>query len=159
MILTIGQEQSTPMHNELLESLRCGVVGVVVQDERLLVIRRSLYVSAPNMLCFPGGTQEPLESEETTVVREFGEELSLPVLPLAPLWRCVARGGLELSWWQVAIVDGAVPVPAPAEVSDVYWMPANVLEQQPDLLPTNRDFLAAWRCGAFVLDGLSLDRK
>ena len=138
------------------QAKRCGVIGVAVQDQRLLVIRRSLHVSAPNMLCFPGGSLESDESEEAAVVRELDEELSLPVRPLTQLWRCVAGAGLELSWWQVAIVDDAVPVPAPAEVSDVFWMPAHVLEQQSDLLATNRDFLAAWRRSTFVLDGLPL---
>jgi len=136
---------------------RRGIVGVVVQSQRLLVIRRSTHVTAPHWLCFPGGEQEHHETEMSAVVRELDEELSLPVRPLASLWRNAPYAGLELAWWQVTILGEATPVPAPMEVAEYFWMHPDELQEQPQLLPSNLEFLKAWRRGEFTLHGLPLD--
>lgn len=142
------------MTRHLRRRIRRGVVGVIVEQERLLVIRRSLHVSAPNKICFPGGGQERFETEEATVVRELNEELSLSVAPVSRLWQCISRSGVELAWWQVS-VDGPVePIPAPLEVAEFAWMGPEELELHPDLLESNREFLNAWRAGQFELKGL-----
>ena len=36
-------------------SRKRGVVGVIFRGDRLLVIRRSMTVAAPGLLCLPGG--------------------------------------------------------------------------------------------------------
>ncbi|MFN9913320.1 MAG: NUDIX hydrolase, partial [Pirellulaceae bacterium] len=58
---------------------RHGVVAVIQEGRRYLVIRRSLKVRAPGLLCFPGGHIEPGENFEEAILREMMEELSLPV--------------------------------------------------------------------------------
>ena len=52
-----------------------GVVAVIPQGDRLLVIRRSRHVVAPRQFCFPGGHLVSGESEQEGLVRELDEEL------------------------------------------------------------------------------------
>ena len=132
---------------------RHGVVAVIVRDQRFLVIRRSLRVSAPGKLCFPGGGMEPDETEPVAVERELREELALDVMPVCRVWRSRPHERLKLSWWHVQIDPQAVPRPAPAEVAEYAWMDPRSLAEQTDLLATNRHFLAAWRRREFELAG------
>ena len=80
---------------------RRGVVGVVVRDGRMLVIRRSRSVVAPLVYCFPGGGIEAGESEEEALVREFREEVGVAVRPVRRLWQCVTAWKVDLAWWLV----------------------------------------------------------
>ncbi len=121
---------------------RRGVIGVAVRDGRMLVIRRSRSVVAPLVFCFPGGGIEPGESEEQALVREFREEIGVTVRPLRRLWQCVTAWKVELSWWLVEIAADATPVPNPAEVESVHWLTPAEMSQLPDLLASNREFLA-----------------
>ena len=84
---------------------RRGVVGVVVRDGRMLVIRRSRSVVAPLVYCFPGGGIEAGESEEEALVREFREEIGVTIRPVRRLWRVC--DGLEGRSGVVAGRDGA----------------------------------------------------
>ena len=63
-----------------------GAVAVVVEAGEFLVIRRSRFVRAPNLLCFAGGTIEEGESSELVVVRELEEELSLQARAIEHIW-------------------------------------------------------------------------
>ena len=45
-------------------SRRRGVVGVIFREDRLLVIRRSLTVVAPGLLCLPGGGIEEVQEQK-----------------------------------------------------------------------------------------------
>ena len=54
-----------------------GVVGVIIRCDKLLIIRRSLTVTAPGRLCLPGGGIEEGETESEALVREMDEELAL----------------------------------------------------------------------------------
>ena len=56
---------------------REGVVGVIQQEERFLVIRRSAHVVAPGKLCFPGGGIEAGESQPVALCRELMEEIAV----------------------------------------------------------------------------------
>ena len=75
---------------------KLGVVAVVVERGRFLVIRRSTHVTAPGTLCFPGGAIESGETDRGALIREMKEELDLAVRPVAHLWTCqtAARGTL-----------------------------------------------------------------
>ena len=57
--------------------------GLLIRDKKLLLVRCT-YPGQPQPLwVLPGGRQEAGETIEETVVREFGEETSLPVRPIA----------------------------------------------------------------------------
>jgi 8-oxo-dGTP diphosphatase len=120
---------------------RRGVVGVVVREGRMLVIRRSRSVVAPLVYCFPGGGIEPGESEEDALVREFHEEIGIAVRPVRRLWQCVTPWKVDLAWWLVEIAPDATPVANPAEVESIHWYTAEEMSQLPDLLASNREFL------------------
>jgi len=129
---------------------RRGVVGVIVEQGRLLVIRRAQAVAAPGMLCFPGGAIEPGETEPQALLRELREELGIGVRPLRRLWQSTTRSGVVLAWW-LAERDGPPFVPNPQEVASVYWFTLEELARQEDLLESNRQFLAAVASGEVAL--------
>ena len=118
-----------------------GVVGVVHEEGKLLVIRRSQYVSAPGRICFPGGAIEPGEFEDQAVVREFREEMGVDVAPLRQLWRRVTPWNVDLSWWHVHPQPQAQFIANPSEVAEFFWETPQNLIEHPDLLESNREFL------------------
>ncbi len=133
-------------------SPRSGVVAVIVQDDRFLVIRRSLTVRAPRMFCFPGGAVEPGETDSEALHREMQEELAAQVRIERQLWQSVTPNGVQLTWWRTHL-DGASPIQAnPAEVESVHWFTAEEMWGLPELLPSNRGFLSALQRSEFQLD-------
>jgi len=134
---------------------KVGVAGVLVRDNRLLVIKRSQLVRAPGRFCFPGGSMEPGESEEQTLVREMQEELGVSVRPIRRLHRSVTPWRVDLRWWLAAMDDHAELAPHPAEIESHHWHSVAELLAIEALLESNREFLAAWQRGEFAIDGLS----
>ncbi|MFO0867875.1 MAG: NUDIX domain-containing protein [Pirellulales bacterium] len=134
-------------------SLRRGAVAVIVRQGRWLVIRRSPWVVAPRQYCFPGGGIEPGETEEAALCRELREELAVNVIPVARLWQSVTPWQVELSWWLSRLADGEEPQAQPQEVESVHWLEPDELTRLPDLLESNRAFLAAWERGEFQIEG------
>ncbi len=120
---------------------RRGVVGVVMRDGRMLVIRRSRSVVAPLVFCFPGGGIEPGESEEEALVREFREELDVAIRPVRRLWRCTTAWKVELAWWSAEMPPGESLVANPLEVDSIHWHTPAEMARLPDLLESNREFL------------------
>jgi 8-oxo-dGTP pyrophosphatase MutT (NUDIX family) len=133
---------------------KVGVVGVLVRDNRLLVIKRSQLVRAPGRYCFPGGGMEPGETEEQTLVREMQEELGVEVQPIRRLHRSVTPWRVDLRWWLSTVAAEAELVPHPAEIESFGWYTVEELLKVAALLDSNRDFLAAWQRGEFEIDGL-----
>lgn len=131
--------------------MRFGVVAVVVRGDQFLVIRRSQHVRSPGKYCFPGGSIEADETEQMAVTREFAEELNAVAVPIRRLWRSLTVTQVQLAWWLVAIPDDQQLVPNPLEVESIHWFSADEALEQPDLLPSNRDFYAAWQNGEFNL--------
>lgn len=134
---------------------RRGVVGVIVREERVLVIQRSAFVRSPLQWCFPGGGVELGETDEQALVRELEEELAVVVEPLHLLWRNLSATKFDLSWWQAEMAVDAIPIPNSAEVATVCWLTIHELKTLPDLLASNRDFIAAWEQGAVPLRGIN----
>ncbi|MBN1908622.1 MAG: NUDIX domain-containing protein [Pirellulales bacterium] len=130
---------------------RRGVIGIVVREGSLLVIRRSREVVAPRTYCFPGGGIEGNETEEEALRREFQEELAVDVRPLRHLWRNVTPWQVALSWWLVELLDDAPPEPNPAEVESVHWFTPDEIRCLPDSLPSNFEFLDAVAAGEIDL--------
>lgn len=117
-----------------------------------MVIRRSQLVVAPGAFCFPGGAIEYGESEEQALVRELQEELNVEVVPVRRLWQSVTPWQVELAWWSAKLAAGAVPRPAPAEVESFHWYTLEEMVALPELLESNRQFLAAIARGEILLD-------
>ena len=118
-------------------------MAVVIRRGQFLVIRRSRAVVAPLAYCFPGGAIEAGESDEQAVSREFREELWAEIRPLRHLWRSVTPWGVALTWWLSELSPESTPVANPAEVESVHWFTPQEMLQLPELLESNRDFLAA----------------
>ena len=124
-----------------------GVVGVIFRGDRLLIIRRSLTVTAPGRLCLPGGGIEEGETEEQALVREMQEELHIDVQPIRRCWRSVTSWGTNLAWWLAELDDSVTPIANPAEVAEVHWMTANEIRQADDMLASLPAFMDAWESG------------
>jgi 8-oxo-dGTP pyrophosphatase MutT (NUDIX family) len=134
------------------QPIRRGVVAVVSQTGRLLVIRRSAQVVAPRAICFPGGAIEAGESETAALIREVQEELGAEILPLRRLWRSVTPWNVDLAWWS-ARLDASTPLTLnAAEVESVHWLAPEEILALPDLLASNCEFLQAILRGEIVLD-------
>ena len=122
---------------------RHGVVAVIQEGRRYLVIRRSLKVRAPGLLCFPGGHIEPGENFEEAILREMMEELSLPVRVRKHLWTSITRWGTRLERMHVERLEEAEPLPNPEEVAEVHWMEESELLGGLDVLGSVPDFFEA----------------
>ena len=120
-----------------------GVVGVILRDERFLIIRRSKLVTAPGKLCLPGGTMEKGESEVQTLVREMQEELAIAVAPVRLCWRSVTPWGTTLAWWLATIPGDVTPIPEESEVEEYFWMKPEEIYFAKDALPSLPAFMDA----------------
>lgn len=133
------------------ESIRRGVVAVIVRQQRLLVIRRSAEVVAPGKLCFPGGAIEGSETETAALIREIREELDVAVRPTRRIWQSVTPWQVALAWWLAEVEPDARPVANPAEVASVHWHTPGEMATMDDLLEGNHRFLEALARGEFEL--------
>lgn len=106
------------------------------------------------MYCFPGGGIEPGESEPEALIREFQEELNVAVHPILPIWQSVAPWKIRLHWWTVEIPLSEKITPNPREVESFHWLKPIEIAALSDSLPSNFEFLAAWKRGDFTLDGI-----
>lgn len=130
---------------------RRGAVAILVREERLLVIRRSHLVVAPRAFCFPGGGIEGAESESEALIREIQEELGVTVLPRRRVWSSVTPWGVHLAWWRADLVEPCELCPNPAEVESIHWHTPAEMAALPELLESNRQFLAALENGEVEL--------
>lgn len=128
-----------------------GAVAIIVEAGEFLVIRRSQFVRAPNLLCFAGGTIEAGESPEVAIVRELAEELSLEGRAQQHVWRSRTAWGTLLEWLLVERSEESDPVANPHEVAEWMWLSGAQLLQHPDLLPSVPAFFRAWANEEFTL--------
>ena len=121
-----------------------GVLGVVLRQGRLLVIRRSESLdNAPGRWTPPGGRVEPGETQADAVVRELREECRIEVEPEAKFAECMSEDGhWNLHWWRARLVSG-VAEPACDEVADVRWVDFAELEALPDTFAKDLDILGS----------------
>ena len=126
---------------EVCEGIQ-GVVAVILRKDRFLVIRRSQFVRAPGRFCFPGGGILPGEEETTALERELQEELNVSIQPVRRLWTSVTPWGVSLAWWLAGLSEELTPNPNAQEVESVHWLSSEEILALPELLESNRDFLA-----------------
>ena len=129
---------------------RHGVVGLIVREARVLVIRRSATVVAPRKWCFPGGGIEAGETQEAALVREFREELGVEIVPVRKIWECVTPWRVHLDWW-TAETAAEMFFPNSEEVESVAWMTIPELLENPELLVSNVPFLRGVLAGEIGL--------
>jgi 8-oxo-dGTP diphosphatase len=134
--------------------MRRGVVAVIVNEARLLVIRRSQAVVAPGAYCFPGGHIEPGESEPDALVREIAEEIGIIVRPIRRLWQSITAWDVHLSWWLAIADSGSVCKLNPHEVESMHWLTPEEIANLPALLPSNHEFLQALSSGQVVIEAM-----
>jgi len=139
------------MVNEEHQSVRHGVVGIVVRDGQLLVIRRSMSVEAPGAYCFPGGAIEDGETEAEALRREFTEELGVSIKPVRRVWRSRTDWNVELAWWLAELPEHRSFRPNLAEVAETHWLTTDEIRGLPNLLSSNLQFLDALQRGDFSL--------
>ena len=134
------------------ENQRQGAIGVVLDSQsRFLVIQRSALVRAPGRLCFPGGEIEESESQETALVRELREELSVSVTPIRKLWQSETQSKVLLHWWLAELSPEEIPRANPQEVSRWFWMGEEQFVRDPRTLATNVEFVRAIHRGDVLL--------
>ena len=118
-----------------------GILGILRQQDRLLLIQRSATVRAPLAWCFPGGQIEPGEDQPTALVRELREELNIEVNVGRLLTTQIKHDGrLILYCWSADILRGP-PRPNPAEVADFQWLTAGEVRHKPGILPGTAEIL------------------
>lgn len=120
-----------------------GVVAVIEETGRLLVIRRAEGILAGGSWCFPGGGIEPGESCEQALIREVKEELGVTVQPVQEVWTWERPDGrLWLSWWTARLAGGDIALdPDPAEVAEARWATTSEIRRLSPLLESNLEFL------------------
>lgn len=129
-----------------------GVVAVILQDAKFLVIRRSQLVRAPGAFCFPGGAIEGDETEPVALQRELREELEASIQTVRRIWQCSTPNGVELGWWQAVLDESRSLRPNPDEVESFHWLTASQILSLPQLLATNREFISALGRAEIALD-------
>ncbi len=114
--------------------VRRGVIGVLIQQERLLVVRRADHLVKGGYWCFPGGHVERGENSRHAIQREFIEELDIEVLPVERLGSIrVAEGVYVLAVWRVHRVAGRLR-PQQREIAELLWLsPEELRKIQPGL--------------------------
>lgn len=109
------------------------VVAVLIEDDRVLAIKRGREVLLPGYWTLPSGRIESGETQQDAVVREVREELGLHVTPVAKVWECPTDDGAWLlHWWTAETAPGEL-APDADEVAEARWVTA---EQFLALAPT-----------------------
>lgn len=132
------------------------VVGVILRQNQFLTIRRSEKVAAPGKICFPGGGIQPGETEAEALVREIQEELGIASVVGSRLYENVTGWGTSVAWWLAHIEEDARVEINAEEVAQWNWMRPQAMLRHPDLLSSNRDFLASWGRARFVIPGIAV---
>jgi len=125
-----------------------GVVAVIRQDNRMLVIQRAANIRAGGAWCFPGGAMEPGETIEQAAIREINEELGITIVPEQVIWEWLRPDGQLRLYWVLAEIATVgtttaeiILRPSPTEVADVRWVTPAEFRVLSPTLPSNLLFL------------------
>ena len=120
------------------------VAIILLENQRVLMIRRADKVPRPGIWSPPTGWVEANETPAQAVVREAAEELGISVRAQRQLWQCnIDDGRCRLQWWLAELAYPAQPLqPAKDEVADVRWIGASEFNQLRPHFPQHRPFFA-----------------
>ncbi len=85
------------------------------------------------------------ETEPDALCREMQEELGCDVTPVRRIWRSRTAWQVDLAWWLAELDEGVELRPNSAEVESYQWLTVTELQELPQLLSSNREFLDRWR--------------
>jgi len=129
------------MNSPIAQECRRGVIGVIADGPRLLMIKRADGIFLGGAWCFPGGGIEKGETSADALIRELREELGLSVQPGRSVWSWTREDGrLHLEWWTAHIVAGLL-TPDPREVAEARWFLVGEIRRLSNVLPNNLVFL------------------
>lgn len=130
-------------HERTAENPVLGVLGILRDGDRVLMIQRSATVRVPHAWCFPGGSIEPGETQAEALVREMREELAIDVTPGELLMtQTKHEGRLVLYCWSAVILSGTLTA-NPLEVAECRWMTPAEVRSKEGILPGTTDILEA----------------
>lgn len=106
-------------------------VGVIWQNNKILIARRKTDQMLGGLWEFPGGKQNPGEPIEETVVREIREETGLSVAVLGEY--CIVKHAythfkITLHAFKCAVLSGT---PEPKSADEIRWISLEEMEQYP----------------------------
>ena len=117
--------------------MRRGVIGVIQNGNRYLMIRRAFDVAKGGYWCFPGGHVEPGENSRRAIRRELAEELGIEAEPLERLGVVrVPDPGYILAVWRIGRVVGPLRL-ARDEIAEARWLSAADMRTITPSLPSN----------------------
>ena len=126
----------------MTDAERLGVIGVLRQGERYLLVERAAGLSNAGSWCFPGGHVEPGETSREAVVRELREELGIEVEPVALLGPVrVQSPRYRLDTWTVRLVSGELRA-QPDEIAAWAYLTLDEIRAHPRGMPSNAQVLA-----------------
>ncbi len=120
-----------------------GVLGIIRENGRVLLIQRSKSVRVPLAWCFPGGEIESGETQPEALVREMREELGIEVEPGEYLMTQTKHDGRLLLYCWSARITGGRPVCNPREVADLAWMTPDEVRRKDGVLDGTMHILDA----------------
>lgn len=120
-----------------------GILGIIRENGRVLLIKRSKSVRVPLVWCFPGGEIERGETQSQALVREMREELGIVVEPGEYLLTQTKHDGrLVLHCWSARITAGE-PACNPREVAEFAWMTPDEVRRKDGVLDGTMHILDA----------------
>lgn len=81
--------------------------------------------------------------------------MGIACFPQQKIWHSQTSWGTEVAWWSAAIADDALIRINTEEVAEFFWLLPAELHVHADLLPSNHEFLSAWKQSQFAVDGFS----
>lgn len=120
-----------------------GILGIIRENGRVLMIQRSKTVRVPLAWCFPGGEIEPGETQAAALVREMREELGIDVAPGEHLMTQTKHDGRLVLYCWSAQITGGEPVRNPREVADFAWMTPEEVRRKDGVLDGTMHILDA----------------
>jgi mutator protein MutT len=105
------------------------VIGLVCQDQSVLICQRRPHDPLGGYWEFPGGKQEPAESREQCLSRELAEELNIGVRiirPLDTIAYAYADMRVRLHPYVCSLISGK---PTPLASQQLAWARASELDQ------------------------------
>lgn len=131
---------------QAVRPVRRGVIGILQDGPRYLMVQRSQSVTLPGTWCFPGGHIEPYETSRRAIVRELEEELGVHVDPTIRLGSVrVESTRYILAVWLVRHAGGSFRL-AQKEIADLRWVDVDEIAGITPGLASNEMVARLLRC-------------